>query len=409
MTDTPLSAADTKLATLLEGVGIPASGFCWFLSTPDGQQALQTAQERWQATDFFPGNPRQAAEAWTEQRVASFQDRGIAWLETRFDEVQGQDPKNRGYDAEAIAESLAGCDTPRAHTFRVRLLLQSPRQEEHVLFGLAGCTSLQAGRLRRKLIEAQLACPAANAWSTITSLIGLESRSAWNVRVRLDDGRRGHILLGSLMGCASPRANEIRESLWKNERDSVIESLAGCDTPEAWALRERFLASAGGHSQGGTNEIVAKSLSGCRSERAWAERKRILAYTAACWPPTPDIVKAIIRSLAGIESPQATDMREQILHAFSRHGCYYGEILASLQGCDGPDDWEMRRHLLKDGATNLDLIHSLAWCDSERAWNTRESLRSKRHFSMDELLRFYASIFGGPWKLRPFWRPRAKS
>ncbi|HET9450115.1 MAG TPA: dTMP kinase, partial [Aggregicoccus sp.] len=146
--------------------------------------------------------------------------------------------------------------------------------------------------------------------------------------------------------------------------------LAGLDTPEAWSVRERGLAS-------GLYADTARSLHGMAGARADALREALL----------PKDRLAVLRSVTGLDSPLASGLRETLEPRALKL------VLRSLTGLTTDESFALRE---RGARLTKEAIDSLDGLDHPRAWALREAyaqrwpatvLSSLRGLPLDERAR----------------------
>lgn len=220
---------------------------------------------------------------------------------------------------DAMLASMRGLDDAVSWELRERLVTEHPTQTARSLRGLP-VAHPQAAALRARLLNV----------------------------VPLD-------VLASYDGCADDEASDLRDALYAEHAALVVSSLTRLDTPQAWALRERFLADMGPNAF--TDYECAKRLCGSvawlEDARAWQIRKaaREVAPIAALgsisgamnserawkWRARwlPHAPKTVFGSLRHNRDARGWPMREQ-------WAALCKEAIDSIQDLDDPAAWQLR-------------------------------------------------------------------
>src|SRR6185437_6193573 len=206
---------------------------------------------------------------------------------------------------------------------RQALATVAPRVVARGLRGLADAVSWQ---LRRQLLEIAPAEVAAGL-----SEAAAESNEAWSMRELLADVAPAEVA-ASLDGLDDETAWALRAELFSRVPEAVLESLALLDVPRAWALRER-----------------------------WVEVRGGLARATATYARA----RALARSVAGLESPEAWKMRKAARDAAPV------SALASLEGMTSEKAWLWRERAV--GRAPKAVLGTIAGMDDARAWGLRAS------------------------------------
>jgi len=206
---------------------------------------------------------------------------------------------------------------------RQALATVAPRVVARGLRGLADAASWQ---LRRQLLEVAPAEVAASL-----SEAAAESNEAWSMRELLADVAPAEVA-ASLDGLDDETAWALRAELFSRVPEAVLESLALLDVPRAWALRER-----------------------------WVEVRGGLARATATYARA----RALARSVAGLESPEAWKMRKAARDAAPV------SALASLEGMTSEKAWLWRERAV--GRAPKAVLGTIAGMDDARAWGLRAS------------------------------------
>lgn len=255
-------------------------------------------------------------------------DNLLAYLPTvhspRATKLRTQAVLENQWDAHGFYESLAGNDSEEAWQYRDSLIEvidteirnnSIPGDHEHLAefdstldrhiyslySSLAGLESNRSWKIRDRYIGLPIADPGIAA-----SLVGLDSEAAWDTRTLItDDGHRCF----SLAGLDNRRAWDIRNKVAKGYRERQEElpwdiaiGLAGCDSEEAWKMREEFMAAE--QTTVVSYGYILQSVAGLNSERSWEFRNKYLDD----WYVT----EGFNQSLAGLDTPKAWEMRERI-------------------------------------------------------------------------------------------------
>jgi dTMP kinase len=279
----------------------------------------------------------------------------------------------------ARAAERAPLDSPEAALAALLAWLEARAEREpqvaaYVLSGLCGAP---VDALRRALAQR---VPDV----VLAGLAGLVDDVSWELRESLLAGREAAVAR-SLGGAAAlhPRAAALRTRLLDAATDEVLKNLTRLDDEAAWALRERFAES--------QPAAVMGSLSWLDSERAWALRERWLARHAARLPDDYELARAAAKSVLGVGSERAFELRERARLAaplsalgslagvtcersFAQREHYLPRapklVMETLRKLRAPRAWQMRRAVA--GATK-EAIDSLAGLDDDEAWELRES------------------------------------
>jgi hypothetical protein len=250
-------------------------------------------------------------------------------------------------DQDKIAEvgaALMGMNSEAAAALRKRFSALSAR--DMFIWGYAGVDSPEAD-LARKNLDKQ-GEESGKWYDLMHTLAGVDSNYAWEIRER-------------------ERANLTDEKI-----DGLFRSVAGLDTKRAWDLRhsiniEKFSPSDRiflAHS------IIA-TLAGLNSEEAWSYRQYLLEQGA-------DFLSEGY-SIAGLDSPRAWEVRER-LQASGEHA----ELFGSLAGIDSERAWALRATIKVDQYVpgmgkefNASyLARSLVGLTSDRAMAERQWLKT---------------------------------
>lgn len=292
---------------------------------------------------------------------------------------------------------MAGFDGPEAHRFRQEALAHAKREPHPGLIaalarGLADCPSDAAHELRRELRTLGAPVPHLHV-----GLVGCDGPAHHAFRKELldadplvDDSGCPH----GLLRCGGTEAVAMRRWLLTRcvqVEAAVAASLAGCDGPEADALRHELRGLAERLPPDARKTVVKgilSGLAGCVSppsiELRWtlfAENADYAAVAQSCagvW--SPDLRElwecaaahapgAVADLLVGIDIPEAHGFRRTLF----RRGCDPLALLRGLAGCDGPESWELRAEIsdtLPDKGP-IPLLPSVARCRSETAWDLR--------------------------------------
>lgn len=202
----------------------------------------------------------------------------------------------------------------------------------------------------------------------------------WNVYMSQYRGKKYDTpkdLLASMAGLNSKRANELRKAIWmehnkyvKAEEQILMNSYAGCESDEAWEMREEIFQKKDSMliTDLGPLESLNYSLAGIDTPRAWEMRNYFL--------DKPLISQSFIFSLVGIDTEQAWQARWSIWDQNER---YQRDIIDSLVGLDSPDSWKMRDlYLQKHQGTPKEesLLLSVAGIDTAMSWDIRQRVKS---------------------------------
>jgi dTMP kinase len=163
-------------------------------------------------------------------------------------------------------------------------------------------------------------------------------------------------VLASYDGCADDEAFVLREALYAAHPALVVGSLTRLDTPQAWALRERFLADIG--EAAFSDYECAKRLCG---SVAWLEDERAWAWRKAARDVAPI---AALGSISGaMNSERAWKWRTRWLpHAPKT-------VFAGLRHNADARGWPMREQWALLCKEAIDSIQAL---DNAQAWKLRE-------------------------------------
>jgi len=165
-------------------------------------------------------------------------------------------------------------------------------------------------------------------------------------------------ILPALAGLKSKRAQSLRADFPEARELSLLASYTGIDSPEAWALRKRFLESTDVR-----NAIaVLHSLAGLDCEEAWEYRDKILGGSESS---INVFGGALVYGLQGVASDRSFDARERLATVAP-----LDDLARSLAGLDCPRAWKIRETLMPQTGILLSSIYGL---NCERAWKIREN------------------------------------
>lgn len=191
----------------------------------------------------------------------------------------------------------------------------------------------------------RLASP--NAGYAALYLAGLDTPESNALREKILD-REPALVAHGLQGLTSPESMRFRERLKDREPVYVARSLSGLlELPEVISLRMELLERA--------PEQVALSVCGQETEHAWMIRETI-GKTAA---------REVLMSLRGIDSERAWALRDK--RARER---LHPALLESLSSIDTDLAWRWREQLMEEFLPWV--LMSLRGIFSERAWSLRE-------------------------------------
>jgi dTMP kinase len=246
------------------------------------------------------------------------------------------------------AYMLAGLAGPMIDARRAALAARAP---ELAAFSLLGLGDPLSWRLRWELLDR---APRQVATSLRAPTPGCDQR---------DRLRRALLplapadLVASTTGDGSATAFAVREVLYASVPGAVAASLATLGDPEAWALRERWIAEHGPRNaadDGVGARHLCRSVTGLDDERAWTLR----TWARAAAPI------AALASLTGLSSPAAWRWRDECVARAPK------TVLATLEGLDDPRAWTLREALAADCKEALDSMWGL---DDPRAWRLRDT------------------------------------
>lgn len=253
------------------------------------------------------------------------------WLERRAEHEPG-----------VAAQLLSGFAGERLDDFRAAVAERAP---EPLLLGLAGMVDEVSFRLRERH-------GAREPRAVALGLRGVPATEPRAQPLRASAlAEAGVEVATSISGDDSAVAFELRERLFAAHPDAVLASLGRLDSPEAWALRDRFLALCGSswRSNYELAHAVARSVKGLGSDRAWALREA--AREAA---PV-----SALRSLAGLEDERSIAWRAQSLLRAP------APVMQSLGALRTPLAWELRAAVAAECQEALD---GITGADDAEAW-----------------------------------------
>ncbi len=250
--------------------------------------------------------------------------------------------------------------------------VREPHVAAYLLGGLFGAGADQ----RRK----QLADSASDM--ILSGLSGLTDPVSWELRDLLKAKHPGRVArtLGSLARL-HPRAPALRAELGKSVPVDVMLSMDSWDSDEAWALRDRLW--------GEFSDVVVGSLLRIDTPRAWALREKWLASKDAAAFTVYENARVICKSISGLDTDRAWDIRKGARDEAPI------SVVASLKGMMSDKAWKWRdRYLERAPKAVFDTISEV---DDARAWDMRERLVGRCKEAVD-------SMFGldgeRAWKLR---------
>lgn len=221
-------------------------------------------------------------------------------------------------------------------------------------------------------------------FATLASLQGLDDEVSWELRERLAADHPGSVarslggmqvrhartaamraqlrgaaplqVLASYDGFGDDEAFALRDALYTQHPAQVTASLARLDTPRAWAMRERFVATVGtsGFSDYECARLICRSVAWLDHERAWELRK-------AARDTAP--IAALASISGAMNSERAWKWRARFLpHAPKA-------VFGSLRRNTDDRGWPMRE---RSAASCKEAIDSLQDLDHAVAWALRE-------------------------------------
>jgi dTMP kinase len=211
----------------------------------------------------------------------------------------------------------------------------------------------------------------------------LDHPAAWELRHRLSDRAPGEIarsLVGpaalhpdapALLRSLAPRVpRDVANALWGRDdalawelreslpRDAMMRSLGNVPGERGWAMRERWLATAGGLDAVREDVLAAAaacaSIAGLDDARAWEIRKALR--------PTAPV--AALDSTYLLVEDRAWRWRERFLARAPKI------VMKSISGLDEPRAWELRERVATHCEEAIDSTFAL---DTERAWSLRDA------------------------------------
>jgi dTMP kinase len=218
-----------------------------------------------------------------------------------------------------------------------------------VAWGLRGLDDAVSWRLRHGLARQVPALVA-------RSLALVPGSAGWPLRRALA-AEQGGAVAESLDGDGE-EAWALRDALRERHPLEVVGSLGGMDGERSWAMREGWLAAAGGLdalSDVANARAAARSVRGLGSERAWEIRLAALAGS----PPDA------LASIAGLHDRRSWELRE-------RYAARAGKIVfRTLAGVDDPRAWQLREAAASRCKEAVDSVTGL---DARAAWRLRDTV-----------------------------------
>ena len=254
-----------------------------------------------------------------------------------------------GEEPQLAAWFLGGFEGEDITARRERL---APRFPEVIAHGLTGLADASAGRLREVL---ETAAPV-QVLGSLRDLAG-ETPQAWALRERWLTREPGAVA-DSLGGLDSEEAWWMRGRLAFSAAEPVVCSLARLGSERAWEARWRWLSDMGGEAALGLERVArtaCRSIKGLDDARAWEWRQRL-------WETAPD---AVLRTLNGLDSERAWTLREQHVARAPRL------VLETLGGLDGPRAWALRESF---GVQCEEALESFVGMEGPTAWKLRTAL-----------------------------------
>lgn len=252
------------------------------------------------------------------------------------------------------AHWLAGLAGPEWHARRLALCEAAPLI---IAGGLRNLADDDAWALRHRL-AATAPGPIARGFVGATDPLALAPLPAERIAdaaaaARALVERAPREVASALWGRDDELAWELRAAL---TGDELVRSVGGVGGARAWAIREAWLAGAGGHDAWARYDrahLACGAVGGLADDRAWAWRKA--ARTTA---PI-----STLASLWGVTDDRAWRWRAEALARAPK------TVLASLAGLDDDRAWTMREATLDRCPEALDSARGL---DLDAAWRLRE-------------------------------------
>jgi len=218
------------------------------------------------------------------------------------------------------------------------------------------------------------------------ALSGCDSKEAWALREELiSRGLEPFRVLHGLAGVDSEKAWELRDQAldeYKQDRakvniDGLLWSLNGLDSDQAWEMRDALMPPLL------EEKYVIGTINGCTSQRSWKVRDEK-------YEEEPYLIGGTFR---GDNSLQAWEMREKL----GKLGVTKFKLVASLGGINSPRAWEMREAILPD-ISNHDAIYalsqSLIGIGSDRAWEIRKEIIEDKTKNLMHVMEIFTSVAG---------------
>jgi dTMP kinase len=284
---------------------------------------------------FKASAPRSTAAApavrTPEQALSALLD----WVDRRAE----REPRTAAY-------LLAGLSGPGVDERRKALAERAP---EVILAGLAGLSDDVSWGLRDALMGAH---PQAVA-RTLSGLGALPRAVA--MREALADRALAEVVnsLGRTMD--DPASWTLRERAFERFPDVLVGSLGGVVGERAWALRDRWFASAPElASSYEASRTAARSVASLPDDKAWKwrDKARVAAPVAA------------LASIGTLLDERSFRLREEFVERAPK------VVMETLRRVDDPRAWALRNAVVADCKEVIDSIHSM---DTERAWAMRDA------------------------------------
>ncbi|QQS60137.1 hypothetical protein IPN41_03360 [Candidatus Falkowbacteria bacterium] len=198
-------------------------------------------------------------------------------------------------------------------------------------------------------------------------LAGLDTTEAWEVREYLlshdqnGDGKRG--VVQGLAGIRTNKAYQLRNELLVFAPESVARGLAGDDSEEAWAIREKLKSNY--LDKPGVKEGLADSLAGLKNERAWQLRDEL----------KDQVLFNVFEGLVGVDDEKSWELRNKYQELMMP------SVANSLIGLSGKKVDVLRQEFFTKGEDgDLAVLISYIGDDSPEAWALRNKFIDENSF-----------------------------
>lgn len=254
--------------------------------------------------------------------------------------------------------AIDGRDNAKSHKQKVYDTVNSIKYEIsfYPAANIAGFDDEEAWKIRDELFEQ-------NPDGVVQGLAGITSERAWGTRESLVEVCP-HSVARSLVGLNDERSWQMRERISKlstkeGSKNGLAESVAFVDDERAWKLRYDLETTC--------IVNVLESLNGLDSEKAWALREKYKDINP----------REVVASLIGLDNDKSNEWRKEFLQAGHTDG-----VILSYMGSNSYEAWELRDQYLEQ--FTFAVATSLAGLESERSWKMRELIKQKAEKSDDE-------------------------